>query len=79
MSNMIKYVVECDSLYGVVALLILCILLGLISLLGFITLIKLVPYIIDKITTYNDVHAKAESNNSSFEVDLHRREEKELL
>lgn len=76
MEDIIKYVVECNSWYGVNALLILCTLLGFISVLIFtiiLELIKHIPYIIDKLTSYNDIHTKAKNNNTSIEVELHRR------
>ena len=80
MENIIKSVVECNSAYGVDALLILCTLLGFLGVLILITvlaLIKHVPYIIEKLTSYNDIRTKAENNNTSIEVELHRRNNKE--
>ena len=68
MSNMIKYVVECDSLYGVISLLILCVLFGLVVIL----LYKATIFVAKCITKYKDVHAKASVSDVSFEAALHR-------
>lgn len=61
MMDIIKSIVECDSLYGVIALFILCILLGFVSWLCYKVIIevkKLIQYIVNKITKYKEIHAK---------------------
>ena len=68
MSDMIKNVVACDSLYGLIALLILCTLLGLVSILIY----KAVVSLIKCISKYKDVHTKACVDDISIEMDVHR-------
>lgn len=65
MSDMIKYVVECDTWNGVVALLIICGLFALIVIAICYTLIKLVPIICRTITKFRDIHAKTSVNDVS--------------
>ena len=80
MGNIIESVVECKSEYGVEALLTLCTLLGFIGVLILIAILafmKYIPYIIDRITSYNDIRTKAKNNNTSVEVELHRRNDLE--
>ncbi|MEI3163864.1 MAG: hypothetical protein V8S74_10880 [Lachnospirales bacterium] len=77
MSNMIKYAVECNSLYNVVAFFMICTLLGFIAWLCYKTVLalcKLIQYIVNKVTKYKDVHAKAQYKDSSLEVDLRERD-----
>lgn len=79
MENIVKYAVECGSMYGVVAL--------AITFLGFITLgiiayktIQLaLPYIYksvckycNTVKKYDSVHTKANVKDVSFETELHR-------
>lgn len=68
MSDMIKCVVECDSLYGIIALLIFLSFLGLVSILVY----KIIIFLIKCISKYKDIHAKACVDNVSVEADLHR-------
>ena len=78
MMDIIKNIVECDSLYGVIALFILCTLLGFVSWLCYKVIIevkKLIQYIVNKITKYKEIHAKAQYKDSSLEVDLHEQNE----
>ena len=70
MKNIVKYVVECDSLYGMICV---CFVFGV----SFATILFVVPYlykalckICNTIVKYNDVHAKAATKNTSLEVDL---------
>ena len=79
MENIIKYAVECGSLYGVVALVI--ILIGFISLLVFAykTIRFVFPFFgkgfskfCNTLVKYKDVHAKADVKDVSFETELHR-------
>lgn len=72
MSDMIKYVVECDTWKGVVALLIICGLFALTVIAICYTLIKLVPIVCRTITKFQDIHAKASVNDVSIEADLHK-------
>lgn len=72
MSDMIKYVVECDTWNGVVALFIICCLFALIVIAICYTLIKLVQILCRTITKFHDVHAKASVKEVSFEADLHK-------
>ena len=76
--DVIKYAVECDSLYNVVAFFIICTLLGFITWLSYkavLALCGLIRYIVNKVTKYKDVHAKAQRKDTSLEVDLHERNE----
>nr|DAZ78377.1 MAG TPA: HemY protein N-terminus [Caudoviricetes sp.] len=75
--DVIKYAVECDSLYNVVAFFMICTLLGFVTWLLYkvvLALFGLIRYIINKVTKYKDVHAKAQCKNASLEVDLHERD-----
>ena len=79
MENIIKYVVECDSLYGVVALMLLFLGQSVLGLIIYKTIHLVVPYlykalckICDTIVKYKDVHAKADVKDASFEADLHQ-------
>ena len=75
--DVIKYAVECDSLYNVVAFFMICTLLGFVTWLLYkvvLALLGLIRYIINKVTKYKDVHAKAQCKNASLEVDLHERD-----
>lgn len=69
MSEMIKYAVECSSIYGVYALLILC--ASLVCAVAIFA--KLVQYITNKVTCYDDVSTKASYKEASFEAELHER------
>ena len=74
--EIIKYAVECDSLYNVVALFIICTLLGFIAWLCYkavLVVSKLIQYIANKVTKYKEVHAKAQYKDSSLEIDLHEQ------
>jgi len=72
MENIIKNVVECDTLYGMVCV--------LTCLLFFYAVIRLVlPYIYkivcklcNTLVKYKDVHTKANVKDVSFETELHR-------
>ena len=75
--DVIRYAVECDSLYNVVAFFMICALLGFIAFLcykGLLVVAKLIQYIVNKVTKYKDVHAKAQCKDTSLEVDLHERD-----
>lgn len=75
--EIIKYAVECNSLYNVVALFIMCTLLGFITWLLYkavLALYGLIRYIVNKVTKYKEVHAKAQYKNALLEVDLHERD-----
>lgn len=76
MSKMIKYAVECESLYNVVALFMICTLIGFIAWLCYkamLTFLRSLQYIVDKVTFYKEIHTKAQYNDASIEVDLHER------
>ena len=76
--EIIKYAVECDSLYNVVAFFIICTLLGFIAWLSYqavLALFGLIQYIVNKVTKYKDVHAKAQCKDTSLEVVLQERNE----
>ena len=79
MGNIIENVVECGSMYGVVALAILFLGLAVLGLIAYKTiqlvlpnLYKITCKICNTVTKYKDVHAKANVNDVSFETDLHR-------
>lgn len=74
--EIIKYAVECDSLYNVVAFFVICTLLGFVAWLLYkavLALFGLIRYIVNKVTKYKEVHAKAQYKDASLEVDLHER------
>ena len=76
MMNIIKYSIACKSLYNIIALFIICTLLGFIAWLSYkavLVFCKLIQYIVNKVTKYKDVHAKAQCKDTSLEVDLHER------
>ena len=70
MSKMIKYVVECNSLYKLIAVIIVCALLG--TSLYFMC--DTVQHITDKICEYKEVSIKAQYDDTSLEVDWHERD-----
>lgn len=79
MENIIKYVVGCDSAYGIAALAVTFLGLALLGFTAYKTIQIVLPYlynitckICNTIKTYKDVHAKAEVKDVSFETDLHR-------
>ena len=79
MENIIKFAIECNSMYGIIALVIVFI--GF-NLLGYTTykIIQLVlPYIYkivykycNTVKKYKDVNSKFGVKNVSVETDLHR-------
>ena len=79
MENIIKFAIECESLYGIVALTV--VFLGF-SLLGYTVykIIQLVlPYIYEivckycnTVKKYKDVHSKIGVKDVSVETELHR-------
>lgn len=76
MMNIIKYSIACNSLYNIIALFIICTLLRFIAWLSYkavLVFCKLIQYIVNKVTKYKDVHAKAQCKDTSLEVDLHER------
>lgn len=78
MMDIIKSIVECDSLYGVIALFILCTLLRFVSWLCYKVIIevkKLIQYIVNKITKYKEIHAKAQYKDALLKVDLTEQNE----
>ena len=70
MENIVKYVVECDSLYGMICVIFLFI--TTYAIIHFVVpyIYKAICKICNTIVKYNDVHAKAATKNTSFEVDL---------
>ena len=79
MENIIKYVVECGSAYGVVALAILFLGLSVLGLIAYKTiqlvlpnLYKITCKICNTVKTYNSFHAKVEVDDVSVETDLNR-------
>lgn len=79
MENIIKYVVECGSVYGVVALAILFLGLSGLGLIAYKTIQLALPYaykivckLCNTVKKYKDVHTKASVKDVSFETDLHR-------
>ncbi len=56
----------------------ICTLLGFIAWFLYKTVLALfwlIQYIVNKVTKYKDVHAKAQCKDASLEVDLHERNE----
>lgn len=79
MENIIKFAIECNSLYGIIALVVV---FSGFSLLGYTTykIIQLVlPYIYkivcrhcNTVKKYKDVYSKVGVKDVSIETDLHR-------
>lgn len=79
MDKIIQYVVGCDTLYGVAALVILFIGLALLGLIILAILCVALPYIYKIICkwcntyrNYKVVHTKLGVKDVSFETDLHQ-------
>ena len=71
MSKMIKYAVKCNSLYKLIAVISVCALLGV----SVYFVCNTIQHITDKICEYKEVSIKAQYDDTSFEVDLHERNE----
>ncbi len=72
MENIIKYVVECNSLYGMIC--VLAYLLFFYAVIRFVVtwLYKYLCKFCNTIVKYKDVHTKANVKDVSFETELHR-------
>lgn len=72
MKDIIKYVVECNSMYGMVC--IICTFVCFYISIRFVVpyLYKCLYKICNTIITYKDIHTKAEFGDASIEADLHR-------
>lgn len=68
MSNIFKYASECNSLYGVIAVLIVCILLIILGILAY----KVIIFVIDKIAKYKEIRTKIKTGEISVETELHK-------
>ncbi len=72
MGNIIESVAECDSMYGMI-----CIVISFAFFYATIRFVlpyiyKIVCKICNTLVKYNDVHAKANVKDVSFETELHR-------
>lgn len=79
MENTIKYIVECDSVYGVVALAVSLLGIVLVMLVTNKMIQTVLPYLhkivcklCDTIKSYKDVRSKTEVKDNSFEIEMHR-------
>ena len=79
MENIIKYAVECDSVYGIVALAVTFLGFSLLGYIVYKTIKVVLPYlykitckIYNTVKTYKDVRTKASVKDVSFETELHR-------
>lgn len=72
MENIVKYVVECDSMYGMICITFLFI--TIYAIIHFVVpyLYKALCKICNTFVKYNDVHTKTAFKDTSFEVDLKR-------
>lgn len=72
MENIIKNVVECDTLYGMVC--VLACLLFFYAVIRFVLpyIYKIVYKLCNALVKYKDVHTKANVKGVSFETELHR-------
>lgn len=72
MKNIIKYVVECDSMYGMVC--VICTFVCFYISIRFVVpyLYKCLCKICNTIITYKDIRTKTEVGNVSIEANLHR-------
>lgn len=76
--DVIKYAVECDSLYNVVAFFMICTLLGFMAWLLYkavLALCGLIRYIVNKVTKYKEIHTKAQYRDASLEIDLQQNQD----
>ena len=76
MESIIKYAVECESVYGMI-LVLACLVFFFITIhyalpLLCSTLIKVVYKICNTVKTYNSFHAKVEVDDVSVETNLNR-------
>lgn len=79
MENIIKYAVECNSLYGIIALVVIFLGFSILGCIAYKIIQLILPYlhkIICKhyniIKEYKEVHTKFGANDVSYETDLHR-------
>lgn len=79
MENIIKYAVECDSLYGVAALIIVTTLIITLAVLALKALFFVFPYvykivckICNTIKDYHSIHTKIGTDDVLIETDLNR-------
>ncbi len=79
MENIIESVAECDSMYGIAALVILFLGFSVLGLIAYKTIQLVLPHlyritckICNAVTKYKDVHTKANVKDISFETELHR-------
>lgn len=79
MEDIIKYAVECDSVYGIAALAVTFLGFAILGFIAYKTIQIVLPYlynitckICNTVKTYKDVHAKAEVKDVSIETELHQ-------
>lgn len=79
MENIIKYAVECCSIYGIVALVITFLGLSVLGIIAYKTIQLALPYIYKMVCKYcnivkkyDDVNTKASVKDVSIETELHR-------
>jgi len=72
MENIIKSVVECDSVYGMVC--VLACLIFFYATIRFVVpyIYKIVCKLCNTLVKYKDVYTKANVKDVSFETELHR-------
>lgn len=72
MKDIIRYVVVCDSMYGMTC--IFCTFVFFYTVILFVVsyLYKCLCKVCNTIITYKDIHTKAEMGDVSIETDLHR-------
>lgn len=79
MENIIKSIIECDSIYGIVALSVFLLGVALVLLVINKIIQTILPYLdiiicklCDTIKSYKKIRSKTNVKDASFETELHR-------
>ena len=79
MENIIKFAIECDSMYGIIALAVVFIGFSLLGYTAYKIIQLVLPYIYkivckycNTVKKYKDFHSKVGVKDFSVETDLHR-------
>ena len=72
MENIIKIIVECDSLYGMICVIFILVFLYAIAHTALPFLYKCLCKICNTVTKFKSIHTKVDVDNVSVEADLHQ-------
>lgn len=79
MENIIKFAIECNSMYGIIALVVVFLGFGLLGYTTYKIIQLILPYIYkivckycNTVKKYKEVHSKVGVKDISIETDLHR-------